>query len=110
MFSKSKPLPIVARVKTPRTPRQTAPSPPRMLVPPTTAAAIAASSRPVPRSACADDVRDADRTPSRKKTLLGGGAQRRGLFVVKSPTTHFTPPSRGPGRIQRPNQRLGPPF
>jgi len=51
MFSRLKPFPMIASKSVPSTARQIAPSPPRMLVPPTTAAEMAVSSMPLPRSA-----------------------------------------------------------
>src|ERR671913_182408 len=53
-----KPLPISARSKIPTIVRQIAPSPPAMLVPPMTTAAIAVSSIRLPASACPVETRE----------------------------------------------------
>ena len=62
---RSKPLPTSAMNRTPTNVRQTAPSPPRMLVPPTTipASTVKASASPAPD--CALSARDASSTPAR---------------------------------------------
>ncbi len=52
------------RISAPTRDRHTAPSPPRMLVPPITTAAIAVSSSRVPRLACAEPARVAMTSPA----------------------------------------------